>query len=87
MTRDRDLPELTDSELEVMKVIWRGGSQSAREIHEALTERVSWAYTTTRTTLERMLGKGLVRRTSYHGLYVYESTLSRPRGLAGFVLC
>ena len=85
MTRRRDLPELTDSELEVMKTLWRAGPQSAREVHDALAERVGWAYTTTRTTLDRMVDKGHVERSSHHGLYVYRPELTRPVGLAGLV--
>lgn len=85
MTAAPDLPELTDSELEVMKALWRRGPRSAREVHDDLAPRLAWAYTTTRTTLDRMVDKGLVRRRSSHGLYVYESALSRPRGLAGLV--
>lgn len=85
MTTAPDLPELTDSELEVMKALWRGGPRSAREVHDDLAARLDWAYTTTRTTLDRMVDKGLVHRRSIHGLYVYEPALSRPRGLAGLV--
>lgn len=83
--RDRDLPELTDSELEVMKALWRSGAQSAREVHGELVRRLGWAYTTTRTMLDRMVEKGLLSRRSEHRLYVYEAALSRPRGLAGLV--
>jgi predicted transcriptional regulator len=50
-----DLPQLTPAELEVMKVLWAGDSLSAREIHEQLAERLGWAYSTTRTTVERMV--------------------------------
>lgn len=85
MTTAPDLPELTDSELEVMKALWRGGPRSAREVHDDLAARLDWAYTTTRTTLDRMVDKGLLHRRSHHGLYLYEPALSRPRGLAGLV--
>lgn len=50
MAAGRELPELTDSELEVKKALWRGGARSAREVHDS----------TTRTTLDRMVDKGLV---------------------------
>lgn len=82
MTRRKPLPELTGTELEVMKALWPKGKLSAREIHERLGEGHGWATSTTRTILERMVAKGLVAKGSFHGLYLYEPRISRPLGLA-----
>ena len=79
------LPALTGPELELMKVLWRAGDLGAREIHDAVGARFDWAYSTTRTTLERMVRKGLVEKRAFHGLYVYGAAISRARGLAGLV--
>jgi BlaI family penicillinase repressor len=79
------LPELTKSELAVLKVLWKEGELSAREVHQGLSEAIGWAYSTTRTTLERMAGKGLLCKRSFHGIYVYEPRISRAAGLAGVV--
>ena len=85
MLSDRDLPQLTATELEVMKVLWNGDGFSAREIHQRLGERMAWAYSTTRTTVERMVGKGLVEKNAFHGLHIYSASVSRARGLARMV--
>ena len=77
-----NLPRLTDAELDVIKVLWRGGRLSAREVHDLIAESQGWAYSTTRTTLERMVRKGLVRRGSFHGLHLYEPVVSRAAGFA-----
>ena len=77
-----DLPRLTDAELEVIKVLWSGGKLSAREVHDLVAESQGWAYSTTRTTLERMVRKGLLRRGSFHGLHLYEPVVSRAAGFA-----
>jgi predicted transcriptional regulator len=77
-----DLPRLTDAELEVIKVLWSGGKLSAREVHDLVVESQGWAYSTTRTTLERMVQKGLLRRGSFHGLHLYEPVVSRAAGFA-----
>jgi predicted transcriptional regulator len=79
------LPDLTKSELAVIKVLWAAGELSAREVHEGLPSALDWAYSTTRTTLDRMAGKGLLSRRSSHGLYLYEARVSRAAGLAGVV--
>jgi BlaI family penicillinase repressor len=83
--RPEKLPHLAPAELAVMKALWAGGRLSAREIHERVAPRSGWAYSTTRTIVERLVGKGLVARRSFHGLHLHEATLSRPAGLAAFV--
>ncbi len=76
---------LNETELILLKVLWRSEELSAREVHDAIAGATGWAYTTTRSVLERMAAKSLVRKTSSHGLYLYEAAISRPRGLAGFI--
>jgi BlaI family penicillinase repressor len=98
MTRDADhkrsvgarhavplLPQLAPAELDVMKTLWASGSLSAREVHERLSGRTGWAYSTTRTVVERLVRKGLLLKQSSHGLHVYAPAVSRPTGLAQLV--
>lgn len=77
--------ELTKSELAVLKVLWREGELSAREVHEGLPDALGWAYSTTRTTVDRMAAKGLLAKRSFHGIYLYRARISRPAGLASVV--
>lgn len=79
------LPQLSPAELELMKVLWDADGLSAREVHERLAEQLGWAYSTTRTTLERMVRKGLVSKSSCHGLLLYSPAVSRAAGLARLV--
>lgn len=79
------LPELSATELDVMKILWREGRQSARELHDRLAPERSWAYSTTRTTLERMVEKGLLDKAPFHGINLYAPRLGRPAGLARLV--
>jgi BlaI family transcriptional regulator, penicillinase repressor len=83
-TRSR-LPQLAPAELDLMKVLWAGGPLSAREIHLRLTGRTGWAYSTTRTVIERLVRKGLLRKQDSHGLHVFAPAVSRARGLAQLV--
>jgi predicted transcriptional regulator len=85
MAGETRLPELTKSELAILKVLWKQGEASAREVHERLPEALGWAYSTTRTTVERMVAKGLLERRSFHGINVYRALISRVTGLAGVV--
>ncbi|MCP4895978.1 MAG: BlaI/MecI/CopY family transcriptional regulator [bacterium] len=82
---DPEIRSLAPSELAVMKVLWRCGALSAREVHDVVADELGWAYSTTRTTIERMVGKGIVSKKPFHGLHIYEPAISRAFGLAGTV--
>jgi BlaI family transcriptional regulator, penicillinase repressor len=63
----------SETELELLKLLWRKGPLSAREVQDQAGQALEWTASTTRTVLERMRGKGLVVRRSVHGLAVYEA--------------
>lgn len=77
------LPELSKAEYEVMRVLWKHKELSVRELHDKLTN--GWAYSTTKTVMDRMVKKELLRRENFHGVYVYKPLVSRPAGLARMV--
>lgn len=85
MVNLKDLPQLNPTELEVMKILWDADGLSAREVHGRLADQMDWAYSTTRTTLERMVRKGLVAKNVFHGLHLYTAAVSRASGLARVV--
>jgi predicted transcriptional regulator len=51
-------PSPSDSELQLLKLFWRVGPMSAREVQDLAGPELGWAVSTTRTTLERMRAKG-----------------------------
>lgn len=73
----------SDTELEILKLFWRDGAASAREIQAALPQALDWTASTTRTVLERMRAKGLLVRRSVHGLAVYEAAHGKADILGG----
>lgn len=87
MPRRPRLPDLSRTELDVMKVLWNApeGRLSAREVHDHLAASLDWAYSTTRTVLDRMAKKRLLDRQSFHGVLLYAPRISRPLGLARLV--
>ena len=72
------------SELSLLKALWRRQPLSAREIHEDVVEELSWSYSSTRKTLERMLEKGMVRQELRHGVQVYQAQSDKVDTLAAF---
>ena len=53
--------KITDSELEVMKVLWEAGEPlSITDIRQALQEKKGWESTTIKTLVQRLCNKGAV---------------------------
>ena len=80
-----DLPEPTPPELDLMKILWAEGELSTREAHDRLALDYDWAYSTTRTTMDRMVKKRLLARREFHGVHLYAPAISKPKALASMV--
>jgi len=79
------VPELSRAEFDVLRVLWKEGRQSVREVHDRVRQTRQWAYTTTKTVMDRMVAKGLLDREPFHGVALYKPRISRPAGLARLV--
>lgn len=55
--------KLFDSELKVMKVLWREGDTTAKRISDILKEEVGWNINTTYTIIKRCMQKGAIERS------------------------
>ena len=69
----KPLPQPTDAELELLRILWVCGPSTVREIHDSLREAKSTGYTTTLKILQRMTDKGLVRRDETQRSHVYSA--------------
>ena len=61
----------SEAELDLLKIFWRDGELSAREVQDRIGGDMAWTSSTTRTVLERMRTKGLLGRRNVHGMAVY----------------
>ena len=52
------LPQISDSEWQVMKVIWSSAPCTANQIVEILSETTDWKPKTIRTLINRLVAKG-----------------------------
>ena len=73
---DPKLPRPTDAELEILKVLWRRGPSTVREVFEALSEARGTGYTTVLKLMQIMAGKGLVKRDEGERAHRYEAALA-----------
>ena len=85
MAGQKEIPELSKAEYDILRVLWNQGKQTVREVHDRLHETYKWAYTTTKTMMDRMAGKGLLSREDFHGIFLYKPMITRPMGLAKIV--
>ena len=79
------IPDLTKAEFDILRVLWKSGRLNVREVHGQLIQHYNWAYSTTKTMMDRMVTKGLLRRGIFHGIYLYNPLITRPAGLARFI--
>ena len=66
-------PRPTDSELEILCVLWQRGPSTVREVHDALQQEKDLGYTTVLKLMQIMTAKGLVRRNEEQRAHVYEA--------------
>lgn len=67
----------TDSELEILQILWDKGPSSVREVHELLALTKEAGYTTTLKIMQIMYEKGLVERDSSARSHIYKAVVSR----------
>jgi BlaI family penicillinase repressor len=68
--------ELTEAEWEIMKVIWEKEPCAAGTVQESLAESRAWAYSTVKTTMDRMAEKGLLQIQRIRNLQLFRSCVS-----------
>jgi len=79
-------PPISETELEVLKVLWEHGPGTVRELNEHLVlKRRRWAYTTVQTLLNRLKEKGYVARDESALAHVFRAAVTRDK-LVGFRL-
>jgi BlaI family penicillinase repressor len=73
----------TESELEILQVIWKHGQCSVRDVHEELTKSKDAGYTTTLKLMQIMHEKGLVERDTTLKTHLYKALISREQAQQG----
>lgn len=68
---------LGDLEKDIMDILWVKGEATGKEIYEALRLSRSIAVTTALTVLDRLAGKGMVKKTKGESVYVYKPALTK----------
>jgi predicted transcriptional regulator len=69
------LPKPTESELEILQILWNGGSSTVKSVNEILNQKRETGYTTTLKILQIMNEKGLVIRNEDERSHVYSAAI------------
>jgi len=62
---------LTDQELEIMKIVWKLGTATVRDVYEDLLQHRKIAYTTVQTMMGVLEHKGQLKKQTADKAYVY----------------
>jgi BlaI family transcriptional regulator, penicillinase repressor len=63
----------TDSELEILQILWQQGAQTVRFVNDAQNKQRDVGYTTTLKIMQIMLDKGLLSRDIVERSHIYKA--------------
>ena len=82
-------PKPTESELNILQVLWANGASSVRLVNDILNETREVGYTTTLKLMQIMTEKGLVTRDTSTRSHIYSANVSedvtKNKLLGGFL--
>ena len=67
----------TDSELEVLQIIWAHGAQTVRFVNDEQNKQRDVGYTTTLKIMQIMLDKGLLTRDIVERSHIYSAAVAQ----------
>ncbi len=67
----------TESELEILQVLWKKTTATVRDVHEELAKHKDVGYTTTLKLMQIMHEKGIVKRDASVRTHIYQSAVNR----------
>lgn len=69
------IPKPTESELEILQVLWQYGPSTVRFINDKLSEQREVGYTTTLKLMQIMVEKGILDRNTDSKIHVYRAVV------------
>jgi BlaI family penicillinase repressor len=66
-----------ETEWDLLEALWSTGRATAREVAETLAKKRGWTVSTTKTLLDRMVGKGLVAARQVGNVWEYTPAVKR----------
>jgi len=73
--------EITDSEWEVMRVVWTRTKATSKEIISVLQDKKDWKPATTKTFIGRLVKKGALNTETVGNKFIYTAAVSEEESL------
>lgn len=67
----KKLPQISEAEYEIMKIVWKYSPINTNEITERLTKTTSWSPKTIQTLIKRLVTKGALTYEKQSRVFVY----------------
>ena len=75
----KTLPQISEAEFEVMKIIWKHAPISTNEITEKLTKTTKWSPKTIQTLIKRLVTKGALSYEKQSRVFVYTPLIEEKK--------
>jgi len=73
----KELPKISNAELEVMKVLWEKSPMTSSEVIDKLSKTHEWKSQTIKTLIERLVKKGALDYDKDGRAYLYKPLVNR----------
>lgn len=67
----------TESELEILSLLWENGSSTVKEINDFLNEKKEVGYTTTLKIMQIMFDKNILKREKLGRSHIYDAAIKK----------
>ncbi len=71
--------ELTEAQWDIIRIVWQEEPCAAGTVQEALQESRNWAYSTVKTTMDRMVKKGFLKVKYIRNLQLFSSCIDQKQ--------
>lgn len=75
----RELPQISEAEFEVMKVVWKYAPINTNEITEKLTQTTNWSPKTIQTLIKRLVSKKALTYEKQSRVFVYTPLIKEDK--------
>lgn len=67
----KNLPQISEAEFEVMKIVWKYAPIGTRDITEKLLQTTNWSPKTIQTLIKRLVTKGALTYEKQSRMFIY----------------
>ncbi len=82
MNRGKELPPLSEAQLEVMQEVWSRGEATVTDVWQAIAERRAVARNTILTVMDRLERRGWLSKRPIANSHLYKATVNQKKTMS-----